>query len=62
MGLSAARGGWHEALVSGEQRMLNSGFGMRRKKPLITSSVPYPQLHISDENLTRFFDAELKDP
>lgn len=42
--------------------MLNPGFGMRRKKPLITASVPYPQLHIPDENPTRFFDAELKDP
>lgn len=62
MGLSAARGGWREELVSGDQRMLNPGFGMRRKKPLITSSVPYPQLHIPDENPTRFFDAELKDP
>lgn len=42
--------------------MLNSGFGIRRKKPLVTSSVPCPQLHVPDENLARFFDAELKDP
>lgn len=62
MGLSAAKGGWHEELVSGDQRMLNSGFGMRRKRPLVTSSVPCPQLHVPDENLARFFDAELKDP
>lgn len=62
MGLSAARRGWHEKSVSGDQRMLNSGFGMRRKKPLVTSSVPCPQLHAPDENLARFLDAELKDP